>query len=91
MAFLRLTEFCHKQDGRSQKSLGRIIKVSVLSEACRIHAGKNNGLGDNLCILLGLRLIYKYIGIRLMQIHILVDQMKEIVAVGTGRVTQVNY
>ena len=44
VSFLRFAEFSHKQDRRCQESFGCVVEVGVLTEACRIHAGEDNGL-----------------------------------------------
>ena len=73
MPFLGLAELCYQQDRRCQKSFGCIVEVGILTEARRIHAGENDSLGNDLRILLSLCLEDEGIGIRLVQIHILIN------------------
>lgn len=89
--FLRLAELCNQQDRCRQESFGCVVEVGVLTEARRIHAGENDGLGNDLRILLSLRFVDEGVGIRLVQIHILVDQVQKVVAVGSGWVTKIDH
>ena len=57
-----------------------IVEVAVLTKAARFHTGENDGLGDDFCVLFRLGFVLYFIrpGI---QIHVLVDEMQEVVAV----------
>ena len=52
MTLLRFAELRYQQDGRSQQTFRRIIEIGVLAKAGSIHPGEDNGLTDNLGILL---------------------------------------
>ena len=89
--FLRFAELRDKQNRCGQQSFCGIVKISVLPERTSVHAGENDGLGDNFGVLLGFSFVGQLVGIRLVQIHILVDKVKQIVPIGAGRVAQVNH
>ena len=78
--FLRLAEFRNEENGRGDQTFCGIIEVAVLTEAACFHAGENNRLGDDFCVLfrLGFVLYFTRSGI---QIHVLVDKMQKVVAV----------
>ena len=80
MALCGLAEFRHQQNGCSQKSFGGIIEVGVLSEVTVLHAGENNRLGDDLCVLFRLGFVLHFIRSGI-QIHVLVDEVQKIVSV----------
>ena len=80
VSFLRLAEFRDEENGRGDQTFCGIVEVAVLTEAARFHAGENDGLGDDFCVLfrLGFVLHFTRFGI---QIHVLVDEVQEVVAV----------
>ena len=86
-----LTKLSHQQDGCGQQTFGGIIEVCVLPEGSGIHAGEDDGFGNDLGILLSLCLVYQFLGMLLVQIHILVDQMQKVISIGAGGVTQINH
>ena len=88
--FLRFAELCHEQDRRCEQTFGGIVEVGVLSEGCCIHTGQDDGLRYDLGVLFCLRLVYQGVGMLLVQIHILVHEVQEIIAVTASRVSQVN-
>ena len=88
--FSRLAELCHQQNGCCQQTFGGIVEVCVLTEGGRIHTGEDDGLGNDLGILFCFCFIHQLIRISQMQVHIFVDQMKKIVAVGACGVTQID-
>ena len=87
----RVTELCHQQDCCGQQTFGGIVEVCVLPEGSSIHTGEDNGLGNDLSILFSLCLVHQFLGMLLVQIHILVDQVEKVIAIGAGRVTQINH
>src|SRR5699024_2044482 len=83
---LRLTELGYQQNRRRQQPLGRIIKIGVLPEGSGVHAGEDDGLRDDLGVFFASGLIYQLVRVRLVQVHIFIDQMQEVIAVAPGRV-----
>ena len=88
---LRLTELGYQQNRRRQQPLGRIIKIGVLPEGSGVHAGEDDGLRDDLGVFFASGLIYQLVRVRLVQVHIFIDQMQEVIAVAPGRVPKVDY
>ena len=88
--FAGFTELSHQQDGSRQKTFCGIVEVSVLSKRCCIHAGQNDGLGNDLGVLLCFGFVDKLIRKFLVEIHILVHQMQKVVAMGSSGVSQVD-
>ena len=78
--FLRSTEFRDEKDGRGDQTFCGIVKVAVLTEAARFHAGENDGLGNDFGVLFRLGFVLYFIrpGI---QIHVLVDKVQKVVSV----------
>lgn len=78
------------KDGGSQQAFGGIVEECVLTEGCTVHAGHDDGLGYDLCVLFRFRFVGKVVGFLLPQIHILIHEVEQIIAVRLCGVTQVN-
>ncbi len=90
MPFARLTEFRYKQYCGGYQALRRIIKIRILPEARCVCARKDNGFGDDLGVLFALGFVDQLIRIGFEQIHVAIDEVQKVVAVGTGGISQVN-
>ena len=75
MPLLGFAEFRNQQDSCCQQTFCSVIEVGVLSEIRGAGAREDNGLGNDLCVLLGLSLVVKLLRIIQIQIHVLVDQV----------------
>ena len=90
MPFAGLSEFGHQQYGRCQKSFGGIVEVSVLPERGCIHPREDDRFGNYLRVFFRFGSKSNVIRILLREVHVLVDQMQQVVAVRACRVTQIN-
>ena len=87
--FLRRTEFRDEQDRRREDPFRRVVKVSVLPKRSRVHARQDNGLGNDLRILLRFRLMHE-LPRPTVQIHIFVHKVQKVIPVRARGVTQVD-
>ena len=88
---LRGREVLGEQQGhRGQQALGGVIEVGVLSVVGGVAAGIDNGLGQDLDVLLRFGMGGQVCRIFSGQIHVSVDQGQHIVSVRAGGITQVN-
>ena len=85
-----LTVLCNQQNGCGQQAFSCIVEECVLTEGCTFHAGHDDCFGNDLGILFGFCLIRKVIRVFLPKIHILVDQVQQVIAIRFGRITQVD-
>ena len=89
--FLRLAELRNEQYRCSQQTFRGVVEIGVLSEGGGIHAGEDDRLRYDLGVLLGLCLIHEHIGMRLIKIHVFIDEMQKIVSVGACGISQIDY
>ena len=90
MSFFRFAKFRHQKNCSSKHAFGSVIKICILSKTCRIRSGQNNRLGNNLCIFFCFSLVHQLFRMCQICIHILIDQMKQIVSVGMRGIPQVD-
>ena len=82
----------HQQEHGSQKALGGIVEKSILPILGAVAAaGVDEGLGEDLGVFLCLGLCRQVFGVGFIDIHVLVDQMKQVVAVRAGGITQIQH
>ena len=65
MPLLRFAEFRYQENGRAQEPLRRVIEIGILPIVCRIASRHDDGLGDDLGILLRFGLVEQSIRIGL--------------------------
>ena len=83
--------FRHQQEHGGKQALGRVVEVGVLPVLGAVPGGIDQGLGEDLGILLRLGLGRQIFGVSLVDVHILVDQVEQIIAVRAGRVAQIQH
>ena len=81
MPFAGLSEFGHQQYGRCQQPFGGIVEVSVLPERGCIHSREDDRFGNNLRVFFRFGSKSNVVWVLLREVHVLVDQMQEIVSV----------
>ena len=69
-------ELRHQQDGGGEQALGGVIEKLVLPEILPVHPRRDDGLGDDLGVPLGLGLVEQIVRVLLEQIHVFVHQVK---------------
>ena len=90
MPRLGRAEFRHQQDRRRQQSFRRVVKKCVLTEV-PVAAGGDDRLRNDLRVLLSLRLVRQIARFRKPEIHVLVDEVQEVVSVGARGIAQVDH
>jgi len=83
-------ELRKEKDDRSQQSLGGVIEECVLPVVGAVAGGIDDGLADDLGVLLRLGLGREVVFVGAILVHVLVDQMEKVVAVRASGVSQVN-
>ena len=81
MPLAGLSEFSHQQYGRCQESFSGIVEVSILPERGCIHPREDDRFGNNLRVFFRFCSKSDVIWVLLRKVHVLVDQMKQVVAV----------
>ena len=82
----------HQQEHGGQQALGGIVEKGVLPILGAVAAaGVDERLGEDLGVFLRLSLCCQVFGVGLIDIHVLVDQMKQVVAVRAGGITQIQH
>ena len=76
----RRAELRNQQNRRGQKSLGGIIKIRVFPKGVGLHAGEDNRLGDDLCVLFRLGTVGQLVRKGKRQIHITIHEVQKVVA-----------
>ena len=89
VTLFRFAKFRHQKDSFRQQPFGGVIEICVLSKARLIHAGQDDGLGDNFCVLLRPGFVGQ-LALLLVQIGVFVDKVQEIKAIAFRGVAQVN-
>ena len=75
----------HQQEHGSQQALGGIVEKSILPIlGAFAAAGVDEGLGEDLGVFLCLGLCCQVFGVGLIDIHVLIDQVQQVVAVRPG-------
>ena len=83
-------ELRHQQDGGGEQALGGVIEKLVLPEILPVHPRRDDGLGDDLGVPLGLGLVEQIVRVLLEQIHVFVHQVKKIESIAAGGIAQVD-
>ncbi|KAF5029600.1 hypothetical protein DSECCO2_646880 [anaerobic digester metagenome] len=80
--------FGYQQNDGRQESLGGIVEKLILPVV--LAAGVDDGFGDDLGVFLRLGLCHKVVFVGKVSVHVGIDQLEHIVAVGTGGISKVN-
>ena len=89
--FLRRQKLRQQKDYRGQEALGGVIKKRVLPAIGAVSIGADDRLGEYLRILLRLGFCCNIPGIFHRDIHVLIDQGEEVVAVRPCGVAQIDH
>ena len=83
-------EFRHQQDGGGEQSLGGVVEKLVLPEVLAVHPCRDDGLGDDFGVPLGLGLIEQSVRVLPVGVHVLVHQVQQVESIAAGGVAQVD-
>ena len=83
-------EFRHQQDGGGEQSLGGVVEKLVLPEVLAVHPCRDDGLGDDFGVPLGLGLVEQSVRVLPVSVHVLVHQVQQVEAIRLCGVAQVD-